>query len=95
MTRQRLDIYFIYMPYNIGRCHWILIVLDMVEGRINVWGSFIDLTSEADLDKECDNMRCVVSTLLHRHGVFTVKPNLLQHRGQYIMYKMHPTNDGG
>ncbi|KAA0067914.1 Ulp1-like peptidase [Cucumis melo var. makuwa] len=71
-----MDVNFIYMPYNIKGCHCVLIRLHMVEGKINVWDSFIDLTLDLDLDKELDNMRCVVPILLHRGDVFTMKPNL-------------------
>ncbi|TYK12307.1 hypothetical protein E5676_scaffold302G00740 [Cucumis melo var. makuwa] len=28
-----IDVDYIYIPYNFGGCHWILVVLDMVEGR--------------------------------------------------------------
>ena len=58
-----MDMDFIYMPYNIRGCHWILIVLGMIKRQINVWDSFIDLTL-ANLDNKLDNMRCVVPTLM-------------------------------
>ncbi|KAA0046525.1 uncharacterized protein E6C27_scaffold114G00410 [Cucumis melo var. makuwa] len=45
-------------------------------GTINVWDSCIDLMLQVSLDKELDNMRCIVSTLLHCNGVFIVKLNL-------------------
>ncbi|KAA0051325.1 Ulp1-like peptidase [Cucumis melo var. makuwa] len=64
------------MPYNIEGCDWVLIMLDMVVGQINIWDSFIDLTLDLDLMKELDNMRCVVPALLHLDGIFMLKPNL-------------------
>ena len=71
-----MDVNIIYLPYNIGGCQWVLIVLHIVNVRINVWDLFIDLTLEVDLDKELNNIRCVVLALLHHSCVFTVKPIL-------------------
>lgn len=68
----------IYIPYNIGWCHWISSMMDMVEGWINICNLFNDLTSDLDLVKELDKMWCVVLTLLHRRCVFTLKPNLVE-----------------
>lgn len=65
-----MDVDFIYIPYKMKGCHWILAMLDMVEGPIMVSDSLVDLTSNLELMKELDNIRCVVPTLLHRCGVF-------------------------
>lgn len=59
----------------------------MVEGRIVVWDLFINLTSNLDLVKELDKMRCVVPALLYHGGIFILKPNLPKTR--WPLYRIH------
>lgn len=67
---------YVYMLYNIGGCHWVLLMINLVLGQLLVWYSMISLTLDAELSKELDNMQMVFPALLDRVEIIAVKPTL-------------------
>ncbi|XP_022154364.1 uncharacterized protein LOC111021646 [Momordica charantia] len=71
-----MDVDAVYLPYNIGGVHWIVICIDFDEGELIVWDSFMNMTPLPQLEQELKPMITIIPTLICRVGVHLYKPNI-------------------
>lgn len=59
----------VYVPYNIGGTHWIMVFIVFEEGELIVWDSFVAMTPLPDLEHALKTMSCIDLALICKAGV--------------------------
>ncbi|XP_022159362.1 uncharacterized protein LOC111025779 [Momordica charantia] len=79
-----LDLDVVYLPYNIGGNHWIMVHIDLQDDEIIMWDLMRSMTPFPTLESELRLMTVVLSALMHRAGVQVLRQTL-----PYMPWRIH------